>query len=74
MDNAPATTRGMRQVEERIGQPLKLYLLDAYIVRELSLRGISREIDVDPATISRWMRHWNIPPRYVGYQGRKPAA
>ena len=68
------TTRGMRQVEERVGKPINLYLLDAYIVRGLSVRGIAAEIDVDPATVSRWMRTWNVPPRYVGYQGRKPAA
>jgi len=67
-------TRGMRQVEGRVGKPINLYLLDAYLVRGLSVRGIAEEIDVDPATVSRWMRHWNVPPRYVGYVGRKPAA
>lgn len=68
------TTRGMRQIEERVGKPIAVYLLDAYHTRLLSVRGIAAEIDVDPATVSRWMRAWNIPPRYVGYQGRRPAA
>jgi transcriptional regulator with XRE-family HTH domain len=60
----------MRQVEERIGQPLRLYLLDAYIVRERSMRQIADEIGIDVATVSRWMRGLGIPPRYYGYTGR----
>jgi hypothetical protein len=64
----------MRQVEERIGQPLRLYLLDAYIVRERSMRQIGTEIGVDVATVSRWMRQLGIPPRYVGYTGKGRSA
>ncbi len=71
VSDTTTTTRGMRQVEERVGKPIQTYLLDAYIVRGLSVRGIGAEIGVDPVTVSRWMRAWNIPPRYVGYQGRR---
>lgn len=74
MTEADGTTRGMRQVEERIGQPLRLYLLDAYLVRELSMVAIGRELGVDKGTVSRWMRALGIPPRYVGYNGRGRAA
>jgi transposase-like protein len=70
MDSLPTTTRAMRQVEERTGQPLKLYLLDAYIVRERSMREIADELGVNVATVSRWMRALAIPPRYYGYRGR----
>lgn len=73
-DDAAHATRGMRQIEERVGKPIQLYLFDAYITRGLSVRGIGQEIGVNPATVSRWMRAWNIPPRYVGYMGRRPAA
>lgn len=64
----------MRQVEERVGQPLKLYFLDAYLSRELSMRQIAKETGVNVATVSRWMRALDIPPRYVGYKGRGRAA
>jgi transposase-like protein len=60
----------MRQVEERIGQPLKLYLHTAYIVRERSMVQIADEIGVDKGTVSRWMRQFGITPRYVGYAGK----
>lgn len=75
MNSTPAATPGMRQVEERIGQPLPIYLQDAYNDRGLSMVQIGREIGVDKGTVSRWMRQLGIRGiRYVGYTGRKPAA
>jgi DNA-binding MurR/RpiR family transcriptional regulator len=65
----------MRQVEARIGRSLTLYLQDAYNDRQLSMAQIGSELDVDKATVSRWMRQLGIRGiRYVGYVGRKPAA
>jgi hypothetical protein len=75
MTNADGTTRGMRQVEGRIGRPMTIYLQDAYNDRGLSMAQIGAELDVDKTTVSRWMRALGIRGiRYVGYVGRKPAA
>jgi DNA-binding MurR/RpiR family transcriptional regulator len=65
----------MRQVEERIGRSLTIYLQDAYNDRQLSMVQIGTELGVDKATVSRWMRALGIRGiRYVGYVGRRPAA
>jgi transposase len=75
MTTADGTTRGMRQVEERIGRSMTLYLQDAYNDRGLSMAQIGAELDVDKTTVSRWMRQLGIRGiRYVGYTGRRPAA
>ncbi len=76
MQTTPAPTStvslGMRQVEERVGQPIALYLNDAYNGRHLSLTEIGAEIGVDKSTVSRWMRQLGITGiRYVGYRGRR---
>jgi DNA-binding IclR family transcriptional regulator len=65
----------MRQVEERLGQPLPVYLQEAYNDRRLSLADIGRELGVDKSTVSRWMALLGIRGiRYVGYAGKRPAA
>ena len=62
-------TRGMRQVEARLGRPLQDYLREAYEVRRLSMVRIGSELGVDKATVSRWMAVIGIEPRHVGYEG-----
>ena len=75
MNDQRIATPGMRQVEERIGQSLVIYLQDAYNDRGLSMVQIGREIGVDKGTVSRWMKQLGIRGiRYVGYTGRRPAA
>jgi len=65
----------MRQVEERIGRPLYIYLQDAYNDRRLSMTEIGSECGVNKATVSRWMQQLGIRGiRYVGYTGKRPAA
>ena len=74
MDQTTGTTKGMQQVEARLGQPLQMYLQDAYNDRRLSMGEIAAEIGVDKATVSRWMRALGVRGiRYVGYTGRKSA-
>jgi DNA-binding MurR/RpiR family transcriptional regulator len=75
MEQTPGTTRGMQQIEATLGQPLQMYLQDAYNDRRLSMAEIGAELGVDKATVSRWMRQLGVRGiRYVGYTGRKPAA
>jgi transposase-like protein len=64
----------MRQVEERLGQSLRLYLVDQYMVQGRSMAAIGRDIGVDKGTLSRWFTQLGIPPRYVGYNGRGKSA
>jgi DNA-binding MurR/RpiR family transcriptional regulator len=74
MEQTPGTTRGMAQVEASLGQPLQMYLQDAYNDRRLSMAEIGAELGVDKATVSRWMRQLGVRGiRYVGYTGRKSA-
>ena len=70
----PSTTRGMRQVEERVGMGIHAYLLDRYVIQQRSMQEIADESGADKATVSRWIHHFGITPRYIGYRGRRPAA
>ena len=63
-------TRGMRQVEARVGMSLHAYLLDAYLVRGLSTSAIGAAVGVDKTTVARWLRRYGVAARYVGYRGR----
>lgn len=72
MTDAPGTTPGMRQTEDRLGTSLALYLNDAYNDRRLSMADIGVELGVDKSTVSRWMRQLGVRGiRYVGYKGRQ---
>ena len=63
-------TRGMRQVEDRLGMSLHAYLLDAYLGRGLATSAIGAAVGVDKTTVARWLRHYGVEARYVGYRGR----
>jgi transcriptional regulator with GAF, ATPase, and Fis domain len=66
------TTR--RVVETRLGRPVREYLVDAYVGRELAQAEIARELGVDAATVSRWMARYGIPTRVIGPRRRKESA
>ena len=66
----PQMTRGMRQVEATVGQPLRPYLVDRYVVQGHSMAQIARDLNLNKGTLSRWFAQLGIPPRYVGYNGR----
>lgn len=74
MTEARQTTRGMRQVEDKVGMSIHAYLLDRYVIQQRSMAEIAGESGADKATISRWLRGFGVTPRYVGYRGRRPAA
>lgn len=74
-DATPApTTNGMRVVELQTGLTIRAFLEDAYLVRRRSLSEIAAEIDVDPATVSRWLRAHGIQARPIGRHARRAAA
>jgi DNA-binding MurR/RpiR family transcriptional regulator len=74
MEQTTGSTKGMQQVEANLGQPLQMYLQDAYNDRRMSMAEIGVELGVDKATVSRWMKQLGVRGiRYVGYTGRKSA-
>ena len=61
----------MRQVEERVGKPLPIYLNEAYNARGLSCREIARELaglgtGVNHATVARWMNQLGVTRGQIG--------
>jgi transposase len=60
----------MQRVEASTGQPIRLYLMDAYLVRGLPTTAISAETGVDASTIVRWLARFGIPARKRNYAGR----
>lgn len=60
----------MQRVEDYTGQPIRLYLMDAYLVRGLPTTAISAETGVDASTVVRWLARFGIPARKRNYPGR----
>jgi hypothetical protein len=71
---ATTTTAKMRRVEQATGQPIRVYLMDAYLVRGQSTTEIAADTDTDKGTISRWLARFGIPARPVGTHQRKARA
>lgn len=57
-------TGPMRRVEERLGRPLRDYLVEQYEMSTLEQIGAS--IGVDPSTVSSWMDRLGIERRFPG--------
>ena len=68
MDANPTTT--MQRIEAKTGQPIRLYLMDAYLVRGLPTTAIAAEAGVDSSTVIRWLARFGIPARKRNYTGR----
>ena len=60
----------MQRVEAATGQPIRLYLMDAYLVRQLSTTDIASECGVHHTTVMRWLAAEGIPRRKRNYAGR----
>lgn len=68
MSDLPRSTPAIRQIEERVGMPLPIYLDTAYNVRRLSLRVMAREMGCHHTTVGRYMQLFHITGiRHVGY-------
>ena len=58
------------RIEAETGQPIRLYLMDAYLVRGLPTTTIAEEAGVDASTVVRWLARFGIPARKRNYTGR----
>lgn len=67
-------TRLVTRIEAETGQPIRTYLMDAYLVRGLSTTQIGREWGVNSSTIVRRLAQLGIPARSRNYSGRGRAA
>lgn len=61
----------MRQVEAQMGMSIHAYLLDRYVIQQKSMQEIADETGADKTTVSRWLRKFDVTPRYIGYRGRR---
>jgi len=59
----PIKTKGMQLVEHRIGEPIEQALRRKYLAEGLDQQRIADEWGLDRATVSRWMRDFQIPTR-----------
>lgn len=69
MDRSNELTRPMRKVEERLGRPLREYLVEEYETRTLAEIGAA--LGVTESAISNWMDRLGIERRFPG---QRPAA
>jgi DNA-binding transcriptional regulator LsrR (DeoR family) len=53
-------TRGQQLMEQQIGEPLEVALRRLYVDEGLDQRVIGDRWGLDRATISRWLRDFNI--------------
>jgi len=63
-------TKAMQVIEQKLGEPLEVFLRRRYQVDERTTVEIALELDVNPGTVSRWMAHFDIPARLTG--SRRP--
>jgi transposase len=68
------TTAKMRRIEQATGQPIRVYLMDAYLVRGQSTTEIAAATGTDKGTVSRWLAKFGIPARPVGTHVKRRAA
>ena len=67
------TTAKMRQIEQDTGQPIRVFLMDAYLVRGQSTTEIAAATGTDKGTVSRWLARFGIPARPVGTHRKRAA-
>jgi len=53
-------THKRKQLEERLGQPLRVYLTDRLLVNATQTE-VAKEIGLDQTTIAYYIRKWNLP-------------
>lgn len=69
MDRSNELTRPMKRVEERLGRPLRDYLLEHYETKTLA--EIGESLGVTESAVSGWMDRLGIERRFPG---QRPAA
>lgn len=57
--------RKIRQIEEKVGLPIEIFLEQEYNQNRKSTHEIGKEVGVGGITIHRWMRKFGIQPRSV---------
>lgn len=63
-------TKAMQVIEQRLGEPLEVYLRRRYLDEGLTTVEIAAALDVNNGTVSRWLAHFDIPARLHG--SRRP--
>jgi transposase len=53
-------TRGQQLMEAKLGIPIDQALYRLYVVQGLDQKDIAAEWGIDRATVSRWLRDFNI--------------
>lgn len=72
---APKKTRGMRYIEDRIGEDIADALESRYHGRGMTLKEIAAEWGIGLSTVSLWMRDLGVETRIFGVrQDHRPAA
>lgn len=69
--NSVLKTRVMQLIEQRLDEPLDVFLRRRYLDEDRTTVEIATELDVNSGTVSRWMAHFEIPARLHG--SRRPA-
>lgn len=56
----------MQLMEQRLGEPLEVYLQRRYHTEGLTLRQIADELGLSVGTVSRWLPQLGIEARFPG--------